>query len=137
MRFAEPRLGVERAQHSYAWRSLLDAGATLAFGSDWPVETMSPLAGIHAAVTRQDAAGEPQAGWIPAQRITAEEALAAYTRGSAYAAHWESNIGTLEPGKFADITVLDRNILKCDANDILQTKVLTTIVSGHIVYEHP
>lgn len=134
MKFVEPRIGAERAKFAYAWKSLLDAGATLAFGSDWPVESMSPLAGIHAAVTREDASGQPAGGWQREQCISIEAALRAYTAGAAYAANWERNIGTIEAGKLADITVLDRNLFACDPREILQTKILATIINGEVVY---
>jgi predicted amidohydrolase YtcJ len=137
MRFVEPRLGSDRAKRSYAWRSLLNAGAILAFGSDWPVETLNPITGIHAAVTRQNAAGEPTAGWQPQERIYVADALLAFTLGSAYAAHWEHNIGTIEVGKLADLAVLSKNILNMDASQILGTEALLTVANGEISYSTP
>ncbi|MBU0509618.1 amidohydrolase [bacterium] len=137
MRFVEPRLGKERAKSSYALRSLLDWGARLAFGSDWPVEDMNPVAGIAAAVTRQDANGNPPGGWQPQERIRADQALRAYTLGSAFAAFWEKDGGTIEEGKFADFTVLSRNVLTCKPEHIRETKALMTIVGGEIVFRDP
>lgn len=135
MRFVEPRIGAVRATRAYAWKSLLDAGATLAFGSDWPVEDLNPLAGIHAAVTRQDEHGEPQNGWQPQERIGVEQALRAYTGTAAYAAEWDAEMGTIEEGKLADFTVLSRNLFEIAPNEILQTRVQATIVGGEMVYE--
>jgi predicted amidohydrolase YtcJ len=135
MRFVEPRIGVERAKRSYAWRSLLDNGATLAFGSDWPVEDLNPLAGIHAAVTRTDQQDEPVGGWQPQERITVEEALCAYTKGSAYAAGWERELGEIAEGKLADLTVIDCNLFELDPAQIWRAKVQLTIAGGEIVYD--
>ncbi len=135
MRFVEPRIGAERATRAYAWKSLLDAGATLAFGSDWPVEDLNPLAGIHAAVTRQNERGEPQEGWQPQERISVEQALRAYTGTAAYAADWDAEMGTIEEGKLADFTVLSQNLFEIAPDEILKTKVLATIVGGDMVNE--
>jgi predicted amidohydrolase YtcJ len=134
MRFVEPRIGSDRAKRSYAWRSLLDRGALLAFGSDWPVESLDPIAGIHAAVTRQDAQDQPPGGWQPQERIGVEDALKAYTRGAAYAAFWENDIGEIAEGKLADLTVLSRNIFECDPKEIRRSRVLMTVVGAEIVY---
>ncbi len=120
-----------RAAGAYAWRTQLNAGATLAFGSDAPVESINPLKGIHAAVTRRRADGTPGPdGWFPQQRLSVGEAVRAYTLGSAYAAHMEEDIGTLRPGKMADLIVLDRDIFRCDPMDILATCVVGTMVGG-------
>ena len=134
MRFVEPRIGAERVKGAYAWRSLSDAGALLAFGSDWPVEDLNPLASIHAAVTRQDERGEPDGGWQPQERISVEDALRAYTSGAAYAAFWEDDVGTIEEGKLADFTVVSKNLFEIAPEQILKTKVLMTIAGGEIVY---
>src|SRR5258707_4144706 len=105
-RWAEGRIGAKRCESSYAYRSLLDNGAVLAFGSDWPVAPLNVLAGIDAAVNRRTLDGKHPGGWFPQQRITVEEALRAYTSGSAYAAFQEKERGTLETGKVADLAVL-------------------------------
>jgi predicted amidohydrolase YtcJ len=127
----------ERAETSYAWRSLLDTGTTLAFGSDAPVESISPLLGIHAAVTRRRAEGDPGAeGWYPKQRITVSEAVHAYTMGAAYAGGEEALKGSLAPGKLADLIFLDRDIFCIEAMDIQHAEVLATMVGGRFVYQN-
>src|SRR5690606_1377639 len=134
-RWAEGRIGAERCASSYAFRSLLDAKATLAFGSDWPVAPLDPLAGIDAAVNRRTLDGKHANGWFPEQRITVEQALRAYTYGSAFASFVEQDLGTLESGKLADFAVLSRDILDpAHRNAIAETKVLMTCVGGRIVY---
>lgn len=134
MVIAEQHLG-ERCRTAYAWRSILEGGAVLALGSDCPVEVLDPLAGIHAAVTRRRADGSPgEEGWYPEQRLTVEEAVRGYTSGAAYAAGVEHRLGSLEPGKLADITILDRDLWHADPMDILSTRVLGTIVDGEFVY---
>lgn len=134
MEMAERHWG-RRCDLSYAWRSVLDSGACLAFGSDCPVETLDPLAGIHAAVTRRRADGLPgPEGWIPAQRLTVTEAVHAYTLGAAYAAGEGHLKGSLSPGKLADAVVLSRDILVCDPMEILETRVEMTVFDGRIVY---
>lgn len=125
----------KRARYSYAWKSLLSAGAILAFGSDCPVETIDPLAGIHAAVTRQRANGEPEGGWYPEERLTVEEAVKAYTWGAAYAAGEEDIRGSITPGKLADLVVLSQDIFRIPPAEILNTKVEYTIVHGKVVYQ--
>jgi predicted amidohydrolase YtcJ len=134
MRWAEDRVGRERLAGCYAWRRLLDSGTRLAFGSDFPVESERPLWGIYAAVTRQDHDGRPAGGWLPDQRLTPEEALRAFTLDAAHAAFWEEDLGSLEPGKLADLTVLDRDVLTVPPGEILETRVLLTVVGGEIVY---
>jgi predicted amidohydrolase YtcJ len=134
MKWAEERIGAKRSRLSYAWRSVKDAGARLCFGSDWPVETLNPLAGIHAAVTRQDTEGNPPGGWIPEQRVSAEEALTAYTEAGAYAAFWEKEVGTISEGKLADLIILSCNPLDCEPRELLNAKVLMTMCGGEIVY---
>ena len=124
-----------RCAGAYAWRSLLDAGTALAFGSDSPVESLDPLAGIHAAVTRRRPDGSPGPdGWHPAQRISVEEAVRAYTVGAAWAAGRERDLGCLAPGMRADLTVLERDIFAIDPQDIKDAGVHATIVGGKIVY---
>jgi predicted amidohydrolase YtcJ len=134
MEMAERHWG-RRCDLSYAWRSVLDSGACLAFGSDCPVETLDPLAGIHAAVTRRRADGRPDPeGWIPAQRLTVTEAVHAYTLGAACSAGEGHLKGSLSPGKLADAVVLSRDILVCDPKEILEAHVEMTIFDGRIVY---
>jgi predicted amidohydrolase YtcJ len=132
-RWAEKRIGKERIKTTYAFRSLLDAGAVLTFGSDWFVAPLSPLAGIHAAVTRQTIDGKNPNGWVPQQKISVEEAIRAYTSSCAYAEFAENDKGTLEVGKLADIVVLSQDLFKINANDIEKTKVVYTIVGGRII----
>jgi predicted amidohydrolase YtcJ len=135
-RWAEGRIGPKRCASSYAFRSLLDAGAKLAFGSDWPVAPINPLLGIDAAVNRRTLDGKHPSGWFPEQRISVAEAIEAYTLTSAYAAFQEKELGTLEPGKLADLVVLSRDILDPSERDnIARTEVLMTVVGGRVVYE--
>lgn len=137
-RWAEGRIGPERCASSYAFRALLDAGAVLAFGSDWSVAPLNPLLGIDAAVHRRTLDGKHPDGWFPEQRITVEEALRAYTHGSAYAAFQEHRRGKLAPGYLGDCVVLSRDILDPAERDRLaDTQVLMTIVGGKVVYEAP
>jgi len=135
LKWVEERIGRKRARLSYAWRSIHDAGACLCFGSDWPVETMNPLAGLHAAVTRQDGNGNPPNGWIPEQRLTVEETLEAYTECGAYAARWENDLGTIAEGKLADLVVLSCNPFLCQPKELLKAEVLMTVCGGEIVYQ--
>ncbi len=135
-RWAEGRIGAQRCASSYAYRSLLDAGAKLAFGSDWPVAPLSALDGIDAAVNRRTLDGKNPNGWFPAQRITVQEAIEAYTLTAAYATFVEKDRGSLEPGKLADLVVLSRDILDPAAQDHLaETHVEMTVVGGKIVYQ--
>jgi predicted amidohydrolase YtcJ len=134
MPWAEQRLGPERIRGAYAWRTLLRSGARLAFGSDFPIEEVNPLLGLYAAVTRQDADGRPKGGWYPAERLTAEEALRAFTTGAAYAAFAEDERGTIKPGMSADLTVLDGPVLDVDPRTIRKRKVVATMVAGRFVY---
>jgi predicted amidohydrolase YtcJ len=135
-RWAEGRIGVGRCASSYAFRSLLDAGARLAFGSDWSVAPISALAGIDAAVNRRTLDGKHPDGWFPAQRITVGEAVEAYTLNSAYAGFQEKERGSLQSGKLADFVVLSRDILAPDQRDhIADTSVVMTVVGGKVVYQ--
>ena len=134
-RWAEKRIGPERAKETYAFRSLLDAGAVLAFGSDWHVAPMEPLMGIYGAVTRRTLDGKHPNGWVPEQKITAAEALRAYTWGSAFASFDEKNKGTIEPGKLADFAVLSRDILAIDPVEIAGTRVTLTVFDGKVVFK--
>jgi predicted amidohydrolase YtcJ len=125
----------KRGAYSYAWRDQLNNGAVLAFGSDTPVEPINPLWGIHAAVTRRREDGSPsEQGWYPEQRLTVSEAVDAYTKGAAYAAYSEKDRGTIEVGKLADLTILDRDLFTCAPMEIRETKVLGTMVGGEFKY---
>jgi predicted amidohydrolase YtcJ len=135
-RWAVGRIGPKRCASSYAFRSLLDAGAKLAFGSDWSVAPISPILGIDAAVNRRTLDGKDPQGWYPEQRITVREAIEAYTLTSAYAGFEDKDRGSLAPGKLADLVVLSRDILADSQRDhIAATKVLMTVVGGRVVYE--
>ncbi len=134
-RWAEKRIGHQRAQGTYAFDSLLDAGAVLAFGSDWNVAPLNPLLGIAAAVTRQTLDGKHPDGWIPEQKISVEQAVRAYTVGSATAEFAENEKGTIEVGKLADFVVLSQNIFKVAPTEISRTHALVTVVDGRVVYE--
>lgn len=134
-RWAERVIGARRSETSYAFRSLLDSDAPLAFGSDWFVAPATPLEGIDAAVNRRTLDGKHPDGWVPAQKISAEEALRAYTSGAAYSAFREKDLGTLEAGKLADLVIVDRNIVEDDPGSIADAKVELTMVGGRIVYE--
>lgn len=134
-RWAEKRIGPERAKGTYAFRSLLDAGAILAFGSDWFVAPMEPLMGIYAAATRRTLDGKHPQGWAPAEKITVAEALRAYTLGSAYASFDENLKGSIESGKVADLVVLSDDILMINPVEIAKAKVVMTIFDGRVIYE--
>jgi predicted amidohydrolase YtcJ len=134
-RWAEKRIGSQRARGTYAFRSLLNAGATLAFGSDWFVAPMEPLAGIYAAVTRRTLDGKHPQGWIPEEKITAAEAIRAFTLGSAYAEFEESKKGSIEVGKLADFAVLSADVLTINPAEIDKAKVVMTIFDGRVIYE--
>ena len=127
---AGARLGDARLAGAYAWRTLLAGGARFAGGSDFPVEAPNPFFGLYSAVTRQDHDGAPPGGWLPAERLTREQALAAFTTGAAYAGHAETRVGTLTPGKWADFIVVDRDPLTSPAAGLWATKVLATWVGG-------
>lgn len=135
--WCERRIGPERSKGAYVFRSLLNAGAMLAFGSDWTVAPLNPLVGIKAAITRQTLDGRHPDGWLPDQRISLNEAVRAYTVGSAYAEFAETSKGTLTPGKLADVVVLDCDIGKLDPANTDQAHVLLTILGGKVIYERP
>ncbi|HYE95564.1 MAG TPA: amidohydrolase, partial [Rubricoccaceae bacterium] len=134
MPWAEDRVGPERIRGAYAWRTLLDGGARLALGSDFPVEHVNPLLGFYAAVTRQDAEGNPPGGWYPDQRLTREEALRGFTLDAAYAGFMEEEVGSLEVGKRADFVLLSRDIMVVPPAEILQTEVVATYLDGEAIY---
>jgi predicted amidohydrolase YtcJ len=131
---AEKRLGPNRLAGAYAWQTVVKSGARLAFGTDFPVESPNPFPGLSAAISRQDMKGQPPGGWIPSERLTFEQALSAYTRGSAYAGFGEDKIGALEPGKWADFVIIDRDPTKVDAQSLARTQVLETWVAGKKVW---
>jgi predicted amidohydrolase YtcJ len=135
-RWAEKRIGHDRARSSYAWRSMLEAGVPLAFGSDWPVAPLAVLPGIYAAVTRATLDGKRPAGWIPEERLTVTEALLAYTQGSAFAEFEEKGKGTLAPGKLADVVVLSDDLFKIPPERIKDAQVVLTVVGGKVVYRN-
>jgi predicted amidohydrolase YtcJ len=134
-RWAAERIDAERIRTTYAFRSLLDSGAVLAFGSDWPVAPMVPLMGIYAAVTRRTLDGKNPGGWVPEQKVSVAEALHAYTVGSAFAEREESIKGSLAPGKLADLVVLSEDIFHIDPVEIANTRVEMTVFDGKIVYQ--
>jgi predicted amidohydrolase YtcJ len=136
MPWAPLRLGPQRvAEGAYVWRKLLNAGARLASGSDFPVEEANPMLGFYAAITRQDVTGKPAEGWAPDQRLTREEALASFTTDGAYASHAETWSGTLEAGKVADLVILSADIMTIPPKQIPTTTVWKTIIGGEIVYD--
>ena len=133
-RWAERVIGAERIRTTYAFRTLLDGGAKLAFGSDWFVAPPTPLEGIYAAVTRRTLDGKNPEGWVPAQKITVEEALHAYSAAGAYAAFAERDAGSIALGMLADVTVIDRDLRAIDPVEIRNAKIVQTIVGGKVVY---
>jgi predicted amidohydrolase YtcJ len=135
MPWVPARIGPERMEEgAYVWRTLMSSGATIASGSDFPVELPNPMLGFYAAVTRQDPAGTPASGWMPDERLSRDEALASFTRNAAFAAHAETLLGTLEVGKLADLVVLSKDIMAVAPPDIVTTSVRMTIVGGEVVY---
>jgi predicted amidohydrolase YtcJ len=133
MKWAEARLGAKRAEHSYAWAEFLKRGVTLAFGTDFPVESISPFRGLYAATTRKSESGKEE--YYPDQKITVDQAIAAYTTGSAFAEFAEKEKGLIVPGMLADFVVLDRDVTAVVPQKVLETKVLRTVVGGKTVYE--
>jgi predicted amidohydrolase YtcJ len=128
-------IGPDRASRAWVWKSIANDGGQLAFGSDWPVVTLNPFEGIQTAVTRQTAEGLPKEGFLPSQRLSVAEAIRGYTLGAAYAGFREKTEGSLEPGKLADLIILSQDVFEVDPRAINQTKVLTTIVGGRVVFE--
>ena len=135
MRWAPIILGPEREYEGYAIGTMRQAGARLAFGTDYPVEHINPLRGLYAAVTREFEDGGPEGGWLPGEKVSLEEAIHAYTLGSAFAEFEERRKGTLSPGKFADLIVLSQDITNVSPSELLRTDVLLTMVGGKIVYQ--
>ncbi|MFA6954698.1 MAG: amidohydrolase family protein [Thermoanaerobaculia bacterium] len=134
-RWAEARLGAERASWAFPFRSLLDAGAVVTFGSDWPVAPLDPIAGIHAAVTRRTIDGANPDGWIPEQKIAVAEALCSYTSSSAWAVFAEREVGTIAPGMRADLAVLSHDLFTIAPEEIESVTVDMTIFDGRVVHE--
>lgn len=135
MNMAEDRVGAERIKGAYAWRALLNSGVRLAAGSDFPVELANPFHGLYAAVTRSDRNGKPPGGWRAHEKLTREEALRIFTLDAAFAAHMENAVGSLEPGKWADFILIDRDYFKVDESEIDDIHVLATYVGGQRVGE--
>jgi predicted amidohydrolase YtcJ len=134
MPWAEARVGPERIKSAYAWRTVLNSGARLALGSDFPVEAVNPFFGIYSAVTRQDQQGNPPGGWYPDQKLTLAEAIRGFTSDAAYAAFEESSRGTIEPGRLADLTIVEGDLYKAPQSQLFSTKVRYTVVGGEVVY---
>jgi predicted amidohydrolase YtcJ len=134
-RWADRVIGPERSKTTYAFKSLMDAGATVAFGSDWYVAPPTPLEGIYAAVTRRTLDDRNPGGWVPEQRIGVEDALRAYTAAGAYASFEEREKGTLEPGKLADLTLIDRELTRVPPETLRDARVVLTVVGGQVVFE--
>jgi predicted amidohydrolase YtcJ len=135
LRWAPVILGPSRYGEAYAWDSMLKAGATLAFGTDYPVEILNPMRGLYAALTREFEEGSPEGGWVPTEKIGIADAIRAYTWGSAFAEFEDHRKGTLAPGKFADLVVLSQDITHIPPRQLLNTEVLMTLVGGKIVYQ--
>jgi hypothetical protein len=135
MNWAEDRIGPKRAMTSYAWKTFFDQGTVLAFGTDYPVEPITPFRGIYCAVTRKNEAGTKT--YYPEQALSINEALYAYTQASAYAEFAETKKGKLAPGYYADVVVLDRDLTRVPPSEILSTNVLRTVVGGRTVYLSP
>jgi predicted amidohydrolase YtcJ len=133
-KFCEKRIGTERALGAYAWKSLTDVGAGLAFGTDYQVEPLNPMEGLYAAVTRKDRLGEAGEGWHPEQKITMEQAIKYYTSGSAYSQFMENRKGSIKAGYLADIVITDKDLLTIPETEIMKTKVAYTITGGKVVY---
>jgi len=133
-KFYEKRVGIERCKGAYAWRSLIDAGSMLAFGTDYQVEPLNPMEGLYASVTRKERRGEEGEGWFPEQKLSMEEAIKYYTLGSAYAQFMDDRKGMIKTGYLADIVIVDKDLLTIPETEIMKTKVDYTIVGGKVVY---
>ena len=134
MKWAQHRLGPERSKYAYAWRKVLESGATLCSGTDFPVESHNPFLGLHAAVTRQDQSGLPEGGWHFDNAMTMEEAIESYTLAGAKASFNENILGSIEEGKLADFVVLDKDIFSVPADEIHRISAFMTVVGGQIAY---
>jgi predicted amidohydrolase YtcJ len=135
LRWADARLGPDRVAGAYAWRWFVQAGVTLAHGSDFPVEIVNPFWGIYAGITRQEADGKPKGGWHPEQKLSLEETLRGFTSGAAYAGFAEGRLGVLKPGYRADLTILDRDLFQAAPAEVLASQVIMTVVDGTVVFE--
>ncbi|MEX0994442.1 MAG: amidohydrolase, partial [Balneolaceae bacterium] len=135
MNMAEERIGTDRMKGAYAWQKFLRQGTVIAGGSDFPVESVNPFEGLHAAVTRQDAEGRPPGGWYADEAMSREEALRSFTLDAAYAAHQEEILGTLEPGKWADFIIIDRDYFEIPAREIREITVLETWLGGQPIHQ--
>ncbi|MEA2568022.1 MAG: hypothetical protein QOI24_23 [Acidobacteriota bacterium] len=134
MPWAEDRVGAERIRGAYAWRTVVNSGARLALGSDFPVEDVNPFFGLYSAVTRQDQKGNPPGGWYPDQKLTMDEAVRGFTSDAAYAAFEEDSRGAIEPGKLADFTIVEGDLYAAPLSDLWKSKVRMTVVGGKVVY---
>ena len=137
MRWAESRLGPERIHGAYAWKSMLKNNVHLAFGTDYPVEPVSPFRGLYACVTRELPDGGPKDGWEPQEKITLDECIRAYTTGAAYAEFAETRKGQLKRGFYADFILLSEDLTKATPAQYIKVEVLQTVVAGRIVYQKP
>ena len=135
MRWAEQRIGPDRVKMAYDFKSFADAGARIAFGTDWYVEPLDPMLGLYAAVTRQFSDGTPPGGWFPEERLSMAEAIEYYTLGSAYAEFAETRKGSIAEGKLADLVLLSNDLFTIPPREILKTRPVLTIAGGRIVFE--
>jgi predicted amidohydrolase YtcJ len=129
-----PNVGPERAQRGWAWHSIEAGGGVLAFGSDWPIVTLSPWPGLQNAVTRETNEGEPKGGWVPNERISLPDAIRGYTINAAFAGHREAREGSLEPGKLADLIIVSQDLFRIDPSEIGKTTVLLTMIGGNVIW---
>ncbi len=133
-RFAEKRIGLERSRYAYAWKTLAQTGARLAFGTDYSVEPLNPMEGLYASVSRKDRMGEEGDGWFPEEKISMEEAIEYYTLGAAYSQFMEDRKGMIKEGYLADIVICDKDLLTIPEEEIMSTKIITTILGGKVIY---
>jgi predicted amidohydrolase YtcJ len=131
---ADRRWGSERCRHAYAWKSLLESKLRVQFGSDTPVESINPLYGIHAAVTRQDPSGQPNGGWFPDQKLSLDESIKGFTAVAAWNTRRENQLGSIAPGKWADLTVFEKDLFNLSPEEWLSVKTAMTVVHGEVVY---